>query len=222
MESAWSGPELRSCDDAAMAAGAEAIATERLALRAWRPADLPAFAALNADPRVMEYFPAALSRGESDRMAAAIERRLLDQGWGLWAVEIPQVAAFIGFVGLNPAQETLGYPAVEVGWRLAAEHWGNGYAPEAAIAALAFGFGTLALDEIVSFTSVGNHRSRRVMEKIAMTRDHSRDFVSPRYPPDSPQRAQVLYRITRAMFDATPSARGGAVIGPGLPGGEQR
>jgi hypothetical protein len=108
-----------------MAAGAEAIATERLALRAWRPADLPAFAALNADPRVMEYFPAALSRGESDRMAAAIERRLLDQGWGLWAVEIPQVAAFIGFVGLNPAQETLGYPAVEVGWRLAAEHWGT-------------------------------------------------------------------------------------------------
>jgi 3-dehydroquinate dehydratase/shikimate dehydrogenase len=144
-----------------MSADAEGIATERLLLRPWRPADRPAFAALNSDSRVMEWFPARLSRRQSDEMAAVIERQLLDRGWGLWAVEVPGVAEFIGFVGLNPADGQLGYPAVEVGWRLAAEHWGHGYAPEAAIAALAFGFGRVGLDEIVALTSVGNQSPAR-------------------------------------------------------------
>jgi RimJ/RimL family protein N-acetyltransferase len=177
-----------------------AITTERLLLRAWRRSDRPAFAAMSADPRVMEWFPATLSRRESDVTVAVIEQRLLEQGWGLWAVEVPGVAEFIGFVGLNPAEDTLGWPAVEIGWRLAAEHWGHGYAPEAALASLAFGFDTVGLEEIVSLTSVGNLKSRRVMEKIGMTYDPADDFVNQRLPEGSPLRPHVLYRIGRAAF----------------------
>ena len=193
-----------------MAADDAAITTERLVLRAWRLGDRPAFAAMNADARVMEWFPATLSRRESDAMAAVIGQRLLEQGWGLWAVEVPDVEAFVGFVGLNPADATLGQPAVEVGWRLAAAHWGRGYAPEAARAALAFGFGTLGLEQIVSFSSVGNLKSRRVMEKIGMTHDPAEDFESPRFAQGSPLRPHVLYRITQAVF---------AAIGGAAPGG---
>jgi 3-dehydroquinate dehydratase / shikimate dehydrogenase len=129
------------------------IATERLLLRPWSPDDRPAFAALNADPLVMEWFPETLTRERSDAVAERIEQLMAEQGgWGLWAVEVPGVAPFIGFVGLNHADSQLGRPAMEVGWRLAATHWGNGYAPEAALAALEYGFNTLALDEIVAFT----------------------------------------------------------------------
>jgi 3-dehydroquinate dehydratase/shikimate dehydrogenase len=181
----------------------ETLVTDRLLLRAWRPGDRELFAALNADPRVMEWFPSTLSRRESDAVAESIQQRLADQGWGLWAVEIPGVAKFIGFVGLNPAQATLGYPAVEVGWRLAAEHWGRGYAPEAATASLAHGFSTLGLDEIVSFTTVANARSRRVMEKIGMTRDPADDFEHPRVPEGSHVRPHVLYRVSPAQFERT-------------------
>jgi 3-dehydroquinate dehydratase/shikimate dehydrogenase len=177
------------------------LETERLLLRAWRPGDREPFAALNGDPRVMEWFPATLSRRESDALAEVIEQRLADQGWGLWAVELPGIAEFIGFVGLNPADAILGYPVVEVGWRLAAEHWGRGYAPEAAIASLAHGFGALGLDEIVSFTTVANAKSRRVMEKIGMTRDGAGDFDHPRIAEGSPIRPHVLYRISRAQFE---------------------
>jgi RimJ/RimL family protein N-acetyltransferase len=177
------------------------LVTERLLLRAWRPGDREGFAALNADPRVMEWFPATLSRGESDALADSIEQRLADQGWGLWAVEVPGVAEFIGFVGLNPAEAILGYPAVEVGWRLAGEQWGRGYAPEAATASLAYGFSALGLEEIVSFTTVANAKSRRVMEKIGMTRDGAADFDHPRIAEGSPIRPHVLYRISRALFE---------------------
>src|SRR5665213_2036825 len=122
------------------------IATERLLLRPWRDSDRAPFAALNADPQVMEWFPAQLEAEESDRMAAVIDARMRELGWGLWALEVPGVADFIGFVGLNPALETLGYESVEIGWRLAAEHWGSGYAPEAALACLAYAFDELGLD----------------------------------------------------------------------------
>ena len=139
-------------------------------------------------------------------MAAAIDCHMSEQGWGLWAVEIPGVAEFIGLVGLNPADDTLGYPAVEVGWRLAAEHWGRGYAPEAAIASLAYGFDTLALEEIVALTSVGNAKSRRVMEKIGMTHDPGEDFDHPRVPKESPRCRHVLYRITSSTFERARAA----------------
>jgi RimJ/RimL family protein N-acetyltransferase len=181
------------------------IATERLLLRPWRASDRAPFAALNADPLVMEWFPSLLSAAQSDAMADAIEQRMADQGgWGLWAVEVIGVADFIGFVGLNPAQETLGHPAVEIGWRLAAEHWGRGYAPEAARASLAHGFDSLGLDEIVAFTSTGNHKSRRVMEKIGMAHQPERDFDHPRIPQGSPLRRHVLYAIRRPTAAGNP------------------
>ena len=172
------------------------LRTERLLLRSWRHSDRAPYAALNADPVVMEHFPAPLTREQSDahvdRMAAVLDA----QGWGLWAVEVPDEAAFIGFIGLAvPGFEAHFTPCVEVGWRLARSAWGRGYAPEGARAALAFAFDELGLDEVVSFTSVGNTKSRRVMEKIGMAHDPAEDFDHPNVPADSPVRRHVLYRL---------------------------
>jgi RimJ/RimL family protein N-acetyltransferase len=175
------------------------LQTERLLLRPWSPADLAPFARLNADPRVMEHFPSVESREQSDACAARIAAHFAERGFGLWAVEVPGVAAFIGFVGLSvPRFEAAFTPCVEVGWRLAAEHWGRGYATEAARAALAFGFEQLGLNEIVSFTVPANQRSRAVMERIGMTRDPADDFEHPSLPPGHPLRWHVLYRIRPA------------------------
>ena len=190
-----------------MSAEPVSIATERLLLRPWRASDRPPFAALNADPRVMEWFPSRLTAERSDEVAGVIDALLRKQGWGLWAVEVPGVAGFIGFVGLNPADDALGYPAVEIGWRLAAEYWGRGYAPEAALASLAHGFGELGLQEIVAFTATGNQKSRRVMEKIGMTHDPAADFDHPGIPEGSPLRRHVLYRIRRPTAATGPQTR---------------
>jgi 3-dehydroquinate dehydratase / shikimate dehydrogenase len=176
------------------------LRTERLLLRPWRPDDRAPFAELNADPRVMEWFPAPMTSAESDAVAERIENQFRVTGWGLWAVEIPNADPFIGFVGLSPSESTLGFPSVEIGWRLAADHWGKGYAPEAAVASLRFGFENLGLDEIVSFTSVGNAKSRRVMTKIGMTHNPEDDFDHPRLPKTSPLSRHVLYRITLEVF----------------------
>lgn len=176
------------------------LRTERLLLRPWRLEDRAPFAALNADARVMEWFPALLSAIESDAVADLIEEHFRHHGWGLWAVEIPGAEPFIGFVGLNPCDTTLGYPAVEIGWRLVAAHWGRGYAPEAAREALRFGFEGLGLEEIVAMTSVGNAKSRRVMEKLGMTRKPEDDFDHPRVPKTSALGRQVLYRISAEAF----------------------
>jgi RimJ/RimL family protein N-acetyltransferase len=167
-------------------------------LRAWRDEDLAPFAALNADPLVMEYFPATLSRAESDALAARVRNEMAERGFGLWAVEAPGVAPFVGFTGLAvPRFDAHFTPCVEIGWRLAREHWGRGFAPEAARAALAHGFERLRLDEIVSFTAVANARSRRVMEKLGMTHDPSDDFDHPSLVVGHPLRRHVLYRIRR-------------------------
>jgi RimJ/RimL family protein N-acetyltransferase len=166
-------------------------------LRPWREEDLEPFAALNADPDVMRHFPAMLTRAESDAMVARIEASFEERGYGLWAAEVVGGPPFIGFVGLAyqtfPAHFT---PAVEVGWRLAKAHWGNGYAPEGARAALDFAFDELGLDEVVSMTTVANDKSRRVMEKIGMTRDPADDFEHPNVT-DPRIRPHVLYRISR-------------------------
>ena len=152
---------------------------------------------MNADPRVMEHFPAALSRVESDALAARIDEHFAGHGFGLWAVEIPGVAPFAGFVGLSvPGFQAHFTPCVEVGWRLAADHWGGGYATEGARAALAFGFDALELDEIVSFTTAGNLPSRRVMHRIGMRHDTGDDFDHPALPDGHPLRRHVLYRIS--------------------------
>ncbi len=159
------------------------------------------FAALNADPLVMEHFPAPLHREESDDLADRITVDIDERGWGLWAVEIPGTVAFAGFIGLNPATFDAPFtPAVEVGWRLARAHWGRGYATEGALAALSFGFDELALDEIVSFTNHGNTRSRRVMERLGMLRDPADDFEHPNLPYGDALRPHVLYRLDRARW----------------------
>jgi RimJ/RimL family protein N-acetyltransferase len=148
------------------------IRTERLLLRQWRDDDLAPYAALNADPRVMEHFPALLTREQSDASAARIRAHLAAHGFGLWAVEPVGVAPFIGFTGLaRPAFEAPFTPCVEIGWRLAAAYWGRGYATEAAAAALRDGFERLGLAEIVAFTVPANRRSRRVMERLGMRHD---------------------------------------------------
>lgn len=174
------------------------LRTERLVLRPWREADLEPFAALNADPEVMRFFPATLDREGSDVMAERIAAQFAEAGFGLWAVEVPGVAPFIGFVGLAlqtfPAHFT---PAVEVGWRLAREHWGRGYAPEGGRAAVEYGFDVLGLDEIVSMTIPDNTPSQRVMQKLGMTRDPADDFDKPSRTDDQLRR-HVLYRLRRA------------------------
>jgi RimJ/RimL family protein N-acetyltransferase len=153
---------------------------------------------MNADPRVMEYFPVLLSREASDALAERIEAHFDRHGYGLWAVEIVDVAPFAGFVGLAiPSFQAPFMPAVEIGWRLAAEHWGRGYATEAARAVLSFGFEQAGLPEIVSFTVPANVRSRRVMERIGMTHDPSDDFDHPALPEWHSFRRHVLYRIRR-------------------------
>jgi RimJ/RimL family protein N-acetyltransferase len=177
------------------------IQTPRLDLRLWRDDDLPAFAALNADARVMEHFPKPLDRAESDALAARIREHFARRGFGLWAVEVRGVADYIGFVGLAvPGFEAHFTPCVEIGWRLAQAHWGQGYATEAARAALAFGFENLRLEEIVSFTVQANRRSRAVMERIGMTRAPGDDFDHPSLPIRHPLRRHVLYRLSRAHW----------------------
>ncbi len=172
------------------------LSTERLWLRHWRITDREPFAALNADPEVMEYFPDLLTREQSDRLGERIEADFERNGYGLWALETKAGGEFIGFTGLAPVTyETPFTPAVEVGWRLARAAWGNGYATEAARAALAFGFDEVGLDEIVSFTTVGNVRSRAVMERIGMERDPDGDFEYPSLPVGHPLAPHVLYRI---------------------------
>ena len=172
------------------------LRTNRLLLRRWLPADREAFAALNADARVMEHFAAVLTREESDALADRIEGHFDKHGFGLWAVEVPDTVAFAGFVGLSvPAFEAHFTPCVEIGWRLAAEHWGRGYATEGALAALGCAFGDAGLDEIVSFTVPENHRSRRVMERIGMARNPADDFDHETAP--GRLRRHVLYRIAR-------------------------
>ena len=158
-------------------------------------ADRRPFADMNADPDVMEYFPAMLSREESDRLADRIEEHFVTHGFGPWALEIPGIASFAGFVGLSvPPFEAPFTPCVEIGWRLARAYWGHGYVTEAARAALNFGFDELSLQEIVSFTVPGNTRSRRVMERLGMVRDPLEDFEHPLVPEGHPLRPHVLYR----------------------------
>jgi RimJ/RimL family protein N-acetyltransferase len=165
------------------------IETERLLLRQWRDDDRKPFAALNADPVVMEHFPSTMTREASDAFVDFNVATIAERGWGLWAVEAG--GRFIGFVGLN---EPSFMPGVEIGWRLAREAWGHGYATEAALAALAFARDEIGLDEVISFTSTTNVRSRRVMERIGMTRDPAGDFDHPRV--DDPRlRRHVLYRL---------------------------
>lgn len=175
------------------------IATPRLRLRRWQPGDLAAFAAMNADPAVMEHFPATLTAAESDALAARIAGHFAQRGFGLWAVDVPGKIPFAGFVGLSvPRFHAPFTPCVEIGWRLARAAWGHGYATEAATAVLRHGFEGLGLAEIVSFTVPANERSWRVMQKIGMRRDPADDFDHPLLPEGDRLRRHMLYRLSRA------------------------
>ena len=175
------------------------LCTERLRLRRWDDQDRAPFADLNADPIVMEFYPAMLSRTESDTFVDRIEDHFDKHGFGLWAAELRQTREFIGYVGLWPATlEAPFTPAVEVGWRLARQFWGSGFASEAARSAIADGFDRLAINEIVSFTSTINAKSRRVMEKLGMTHGIGDDFEHPSVPLGNPLRTHVLYRLQRS------------------------
>lgn len=179
------------------------IETERLLLRRWRSGDREAFAAMNADPDVMRYFRAPLGRDESDAFMARIETHFDTHGFGFWAVEEKQSGQLAGLTGLARVMFDAPFaPAVEIGWRFAANLWGRGYAPEAARAALHAGFACFALDEIVAFTIPANTPSRRVMEKLGMTYDAADDFEHPNLPAGHMLRPHVLYRMPRITFES--------------------
>jgi RimJ/RimL family protein N-acetyltransferase len=179
--------------------GRNELSTARLLLRRWRETDHAPFAVLNADPMVMEYFPGRLTRAESDDLIARIETGFATRGLGLWALEVRATGEFAGFAGLTvPSFNAHFTPAVEVGWRLARSAWGQGYATEAGLASVAFGFRDAGLDEIVSFTSAANVRSRAVMERIGMTHDPADDFDHPGLDETDLLRPHVLYRISAA------------------------
>jgi 3-dehydroquinate dehydratase/shikimate dehydrogenase len=176
----------------------ESIKTKRLLLRPWKESDLLPFRTLNADERVMEFFPKTLTADESDAIAIRMQDLIEKNGYGFFAVSLLDTEEFIGFIGLNEVSFQAPFtPAVEIGWRLDFKHWGKGYATEGALAVLEFGFKTLDLDEIVSFTTMNNIRSQRVMEKIGMHHDVSDDFNHPKLPFDHPLSSHVLYRLKK-------------------------
>jgi RimJ/RimL family protein N-acetyltransferase len=174
------------------------LTTARLRLRLWRDEDLPSFAALNSDPRVMQYMAKMLDRRESDASAERIRQSFARCGFGLWAVEVIGVADFIGFTGFSvPGFAAHSTPCVEIAWRLARDYWGYGYATEAASAARDYGFAHLGFKQIVAITVQANQRSRNVMERIGMTHSAEDDFEHPLLPQGHPLRLHVLYRLAR-------------------------
>src|SRR5580692_10438617 len=171
------------------------IATARLVLRPFTAVDRAPFFALNTHPLVVESLGSSPSRAESDAIVDHIEESMARDGWGLWAVDVAGGAPFVGMVGLHRVRAELPCaPAVEVEWRLHPDHWGHGYATEAAAASLRFGFDEAALDEIVAYTTTLNARSQAVMARIGMERDRAGDFDHPRLSGGSPLRRHVLYR----------------------------
>jgi RimJ/RimL family protein N-acetyltransferase len=178
----------------------------RVVLRGWTARDAEPFAKLNADPVAMEFFPAPLSRTESDAMVTRAQAGLESRGWGLWCLEIEGACA--GFVGLSqPTFEAPFMPCVEVGWRMSTRYWGRGYATEAARLAVEFGFRSLRFPEIVSFTTAANWRSRRVMERLGMRRKEVDDFEHPRIAPGHALRKHVLYRLLATEYGKAGSER---------------
>ena len=186
-----------------MSSAVPKIGTERLILRQWRESDRGVFARMNCDPAVMEHFPALLTRQESDALVDRAQAHLQQYGFGPWAAEIRESGAFIGFISLFiPRFEASFTPCVEIGWRLAREHWGKGLAIEGARAVVRHGFQVQGLRELVSFTVPENLRSLRVMQKLGMTRDPLDDFDHPSIPAGHPLRHHVLYRLKRDDWTA--------------------
>jgi RimJ/RimL family protein N-acetyltransferase len=167
--------------------------TDRLLLRQWRDDDLDAWAALNADPAVREFFDGVLTRDQARASLEHFRDTIAERGWGFWAIEVRATGELAGMTGLDPVDEGLPFHGVEIGWRLARPAWGHGYATEAARAALAYGFGTLGRREILAVAAAGNVRSHAVMKRLGMTHDPADDFDDPTEPPEL--RRCVLYRL---------------------------
>jgi RimJ/RimL family protein N-acetyltransferase len=178
------------------AGGVAELRTERLALRSWRDSDLAPWAAMNADPQVREHLGDLLTREQSEASVARFQADFDERGYGWWAVEVLSTGEFIGLTGLDQVDDGMPFTGVEVGWRLARAAWGHGYATEAALASLDFGFDVLGLPEILAVTTAGNLRSQAVMRRIGMTTDPAEDFDDPDAP-EGPLRRNVLYRIAR-------------------------
>lgn len=188
------------------------LRSPRLRLRQWTPADRAPFAALNADPVVMEHFPTPLDRAQSDAMADRIEALICQQGWGFWAAELlegqdgPDApnGTFMGFIGLHRPTAPLPFaPCVEIGWRLARPFWGRGLATEGARLALRAGFDALGLEEIVAFTARRNRRSQAVMARLGMRESPAEAFEHPSVPEGHAVRPHVLYRLRRTAWRAS-------------------
>jgi RimJ/RimL family protein N-acetyltransferase len=178
--------------------------TQRLILRPFRDSDRDSFARLNADPRVMQYFPRPLTRAESDALIDHLREHFETRGFGPWALQLPQLDGCIGAAGLAvPGFDSHFTPCVEIAWRLAPEHWGHGYAQEAARAALHSAFVHLELKQVVSFTATDNQPSRRVMQRLGMRRDPGEDFEHPNVAPGHPLRRHVLYRLDATSWRAS-------------------
>lgn len=183
------------------------IITERLLMRGFRDTDREPFAVMNADPRVMEHFVQPMTREQTDAFVDRITAHWAEHGWGLWALERRDTGAFIGYTGLWPVTfEAAFEPRVEVGWRLAAEHWHQGFATEAARAAVDHAFDVLGRPEVVSFTAVGNVPSQRVMQRIGMCHEPEWDFDHPAVPEGHPVRPHVFYRLRAEWRPGGPGA----------------
>lgn len=173
------------------------LETSRLNIRQWQNKDFPAFATLNSDKEVMEYFPSTLSTEESNNMARKCQQLIAEKGWGFWVLELKQTKEFIGFLGLHEPQVDLPFlPCVEIGWRLSKEHWGKGYATEAAREVIKLAFETIKLDEIVSFTTITNTRSRALMQRLGF-KNTNQNFQHPSVASTHPLSEHVLYKLCR-------------------------
>jgi len=173
------------------------LVTERLILRQWLPSDYATFAEISADPVVMKYYPNSLTVLKSNEFSKKCKTLISHNGWGFWAVELKNNSEFIGFVGLHNPETKLPFsPCTEIGWRISQSHWGHGYATEAGNEALKFAFTQLELAEVVSFTTLKNSKSIRVMEKLNMVNTF-RNFKHPSIPKGHELQEHVLYSITR-------------------------
>lgn len=174
--------------------------TPRLLLRQWRDDDLDAWAALNADPAVREFFHGVLTREQAHDSLTRFRDEITERGWGWWAIEVRATGELAGMAGLDPVDEGLPFYGVEIGWRLARSAWGHGYATEAAHAVLGYGFDTLGLPEILAIAAAGNVRSHAVMKRLGMTHNPADDFDDPTEP--APLRRSVLYRLRNPALAA--------------------
>lgn len=179
----------------------EIISSKRILLREWRDSDIAPFIMMNADKKVMEHFPRVLTERETEEMITRIKNHFQHHKFGLWAAESKETEEFMGFIGLStPSFSAHFTPCVEIGWRLALPYWGKGLATEGAKAVLEYGFDQLDLKEIVSFTTITNLRSQRVMEKIGMSHQAIDDFNHPNLPLTHVLSRHVLYRLSQEQW----------------------